>query len=124
VIGSSWVFASMVTIMILAPAGVLLGVPLAAAAFFAPVANTTIMAYQLTSTPDELRGRLGGLVALFSEATGAAGPLAGGLIITVAGRGTTAILACAAVLALIAIGATLSPALRAFPHSSQNPSPR
>jgi MFS family permease len=118
IIGSSWVFAAAVLAMTLVPAGIPLGALLGAAAFFAPVANTTIMAYQLTTTPDELRGRLSGVVALCSEATGSAGPLAGGLIVAVVGRGSAAILVCAVVLGLAAIGATLTPALRAFPNSS------
>jgi MFS family permease len=79
-----------------------------------PVTVTTVMTYQMSVTADELRGRLSGMVGLFTGAAGALGPIAGGALAGT-GDGTTGLMACAATAAVIAVGATLSPTLRRFP---------
>lgn len=119
VIGASWVFAGVVALMALVPAGIPLGLLLGVAAFFFPVANTTILTYQLRTAPDELRGRLSGIIGLCSAAAEAVGPAAGGFLVAAAAYGTTSIVACAVALACIGIGATLSPSMRRFPTSRE-----
>ena len=113
VLGFSWVAAIMTAVMTLVPGGLVLGVILGAVAFFAPLANTTIITYQLMITPDELRGRLSGVSGLAAGAAGAVGPLAGGILMTVAAG--TGVLICAIALLAVAIAATASPTLRRFP---------
>ncbi|WP_211346693.1 MFS transporter [Actinokineospora cianjurensis] len=117
VVGASWVFAVVVGMMSVVPAGLSLGVLLGVAAAFFPIAGTTVMTYQLTSVPDELRGRLSGVVGLCTDLAGTAGPLVGGLLITVTGSARTGIPACAVLLAVAAVGASLSPTLRRFPKT-------
>lgn len=115
IIGSSWVFAAMAGLMAIVSRGLLLGVLLGLAAVLFPVANTTIVTYQLTIAPDEIRGRLSGVVGLCSDLAGTVGPMAGGLLIAVTGDGAVSFLICAAVLGIVALGANLSPTLRRFP---------
>lgn len=115
VIGFAWVAAVMTALMVTVPRGLPLGLLLAGAAFLAPLANATVVSYQLMVTPDELRGRLSGISALGSGAAGAVGPLVTGSVLALTGSGTTSIVVCAAAMALIAAGATLSPTLRRFP---------
>lgn len=114
VLGFSWIAAVMTALMTAVPGGLVLGLILGVVAFFAPVANTTIITYQMMITPDELRGRLSGITGLSAGAAGALGPLLGGILMTTAG-GSTGVLVCAAALAVIALGATLNPTLRRFP---------
>lgn len=114
VLGFSWIAAAMTATMAIVPGGLLLGVILGVVALFAPVANTTIITYQMVITPDELRGRLAGIVGLCTGVAGALGPLVGGVLMSAIG-GTSGVLACAVALAAIALGATLSPTLRRFP---------
>jgi MFS family permease len=113
VIGFSWIAAALTATMTLVPGGLPLGVIIGVAAFFAPVANTTILTYQMMITPDELRGRLAGVTGLAGGTAGALGPLLGGILMTSAGGAGVPI--CAAALAAVALGTTLSPTLRRFP---------
>jgi MFS family permease len=114
VLGFSWIAAVMTAAMTLVPGGVALGVILGVVAFFAPVANTTIITYQMVITPDELRGRLSGITGLCAGVAGALGPLLGGILMAVLGSGS-GVLVCSLALAAIALGATLSPTMRRFP---------
>ncbi|GAB1510050.1 MFS transporter [Actinophytocola sp. KF-1] len=120
VLGFSWIAAALTTAMAFAPGGLALGAILGVVAFFAPVANTTIITYQMTVTPDEYRGRLSGVTGLCGGVAGALGPLVGGLLMTGTGGGATGVLACATALAVIAIAATLNPTLRRFPTLRQH----
>lgn len=114
IIGFSCVATVMTALMAVVPSGILLGVLLGGAALLAPVANTTVLTYQLTVTPDHLRGRLTGITGLCAGGAAALGPMAGGFLLA-AGGGGAAVLVCAAVLALVAAGTILSPTLRRFP---------
>lgn len=119
VLGFSWIAAVVTATMALVPAGPVLGAVLGVVAFFAPVANTTIVTYQMTVTPDAMRGRLSGATGLCGAVAGALGPLAGGILMTGTGGGATGVLVCAASLAVIAVVATTSPTLRRFPTLRQ-----
>lgn len=116
IIGFSWIAALMTALMAFVPAGLPMGLLLAGAALFAPVANTVIMTYQLVVTPDEMRGRLSGLAGLCGGGAAVLGPLVGGLVM---GAGQhTAVLVCAGGLAVTALGTTLSRTLRTFPRAA------
>ncbi|GGV04202.1 MFS transporter [Streptomyces litmocidini] len=112
VIGSTWVFAAVAVAMAYAPRGVPLGILLGVAATAMPVANTTVITCQLASVPDGLRGRLSGLVALGSELAATAGPVTAGVLSAGTGDGSVRMLGAAGLLAVVAVGATLSPTLR------------
>jgi MFS family permease len=123
VLGFSWVLTAAVALMAVVPTGVPLGAVLGVAAFFAPVANTVVMTYQITTTPDELRGRLSGLAALASGVAAALGPMIGAFLMAGLGDGRKAVLVCAAGLFLVALASTASPVLRRFPTTKPEPEP-
>jgi MFS family permease len=114
VLGFSWIAAAMTATMTLVPGGLALGVILGVVALFAPVANTTIVTYQMLVTPDEVRGRLSGITGLCAGVAGALGPLLGGIVMATIG-GSSGVLICAVALAAVALGSTLSPTMRRFP---------
>ncbi|SOB79715.1 MFS transporter [Streptomyces sp. 1331.2] len=114
ILGFPWTAAALTLLLALVPAGVPTGVVLGGIAFLIPTAFTTVMTYQLTVAPDELRGRLSGVVGLFAGGAGAVGPLAGGLLMS-GGSSRRSLLICCACLAVVAVGTTLSPKLRRFP---------
>ncbi|MFF9013838.1 MFS transporter [Streptomyces sp. NPDC014870] len=125
VIASTWVFAAVAVAMAYAPRGIPLGILLGVAAMAMPIANTTVITCQLSAVPDGLRGRLSGLVALGSELAATAGPVAAGVLATAFGDDAVSMLGAAALLVVVAAGATLSPTLRrlALPRPSAAPQP-
>ncbi|GDY33752.1 hypothetical protein GTS_53850 [Gandjariella thermophila] len=78
------------------------------------MANTTINTYQLLLTPDELRGRLTGVMSVIVGAAAAVGPALGGGLMQLV-RGYPAVLLCSAGIAVMTLLATISPTLRRFP---------
>ncbi len=114
ILGFPWTAAALTLLLALVPTGVPTGVVLGGIAFLIPTAFTTVMTYQLTVAPDELRGRLSGVVGLFAGGAGAVGPLVGGLLMS-GGNSRGSLLICCAALAVVAVGTTLSPNLRRFP---------
>lgn len=115
VLGFAWIAPALTLAMALVPVGLPIGLVLGCLAFFVPVVMTTVMTYQLERTPDRLRGRLSGAVGLCTGGASALGPAIAGF--AMAGGATTSLLAGAAVLAVVAVGTTLSPTLRRFGHA-------
>jgi MFS family permease len=89
-------------------------------AFLAPTANTTIDTYQLLLTPDELRGRLTGVMGVVTGSAGALGPALGGVLTEIVSP-NQAVLLCAAGLGVVTLLASLSPTLRRFPRKQNSP---
>ncbi|WP_370114623.1 MFS transporter [Streptacidiphilus sp. MAP12-33] len=114
ILGFPWTTAALVLVLALVPAGVPTAVVLGGIACMIPTAFTTVMTYQLTVAPEKLRGRLSGVIGLFAGGAGAVGPLLGGLLTANRGSHGSLLVLCAA-LAAVALGSTLSPALRRFP---------
>ncbi|MFD1542541.1 MFS transporter, partial [Nonomuraea guangzhouensis] len=77
IVGFSWVTAALTALMAVVPSGLPLGLLLGCTAFFVPLANTTVLTYQITVTPDALRGRLTAIVGLCGGGAAALGPLLG-----------------------------------------------
>jgi MFS family permease len=109
-----WLVTLLTPITIVVHNGYLLGALFAGMAFLAPTANTTINTHQLLLTPDELRGRLMGVMGVFVGGAAAAGPAAGGLLVEFV-PGDVAVWWCTAGMAAVSLLVTVSPALRRFP---------
>ena len=116
VISVFWVLALLTPVALFIHNGYLMGVLFAVMALLPPAANTSIITEQLLLTPDELRGRLTGVMGVISGAAGAAGPVLGGALVS-AVSGDRAVQICAAGIAVSAILATASGSLRHFPES-------
>jgi len=113
-LGFSWVAPVLVALMAAVPAGLPLGGLLGAVMFLVPVANATVMTYQLVHTPDGLRGRLSSVVGFCTGGAGALGPLVGGLL---AGQNPgVGMVVCALAFLVLAVGVTANPGLRGFPR--------
>lgn len=113
IIGVFWALTVLTPVAIFVDSGYLMGGVLAAMAFLAPTANTTIGTYQLLLTPDGLRGRLSGVTGVAGGVAAAAGPALGGVLMEVFAGGQ-AVLLCAGGMAIVTLLATGSPTMRAF----------
>ncbi|MGW4109868.1 MFS transporter [Actinosynnema sp. NPDC004786] len=108
-----WVLSLLVPVALVVESAYLLGVLFALMSFLAPTANTTIGTHQLLLTPDELRGRLSGVMGVVVGTAGAVGPLVGG-VLTEALSARTAVVACAVGIVVITVFVTVSPTLRGY----------
>jgi MFS family permease len=115
IVGVFWSLTVLTPLAVLVHNGYLMGVLFAAMALLPPAANTSIISEQLLSTPDELRGRLSGVLGVVAGAAAAIGPTLGG-VLTSAVSGVSAVLCCSAGIALLTVLATISPTLRHFPR--------
>jgi predicted MFS family arabinose efflux permease len=116
IIGVFWALAALTPVAIVLDNGYLIGALFGGMAFLTPTANTTIMTYQLLLTPDELRGRLAGVMSVLGGIAATAGPAVGGLLVQLA-PGGAAVLICTAGITVLAVFATLSKSLQSFPRA-------
>ncbi|MEU6685977.1 MFS transporter [Streptomyces sp. NPDC046832] len=118
-----WAFVVLTVGIATLPGGWTPGVLLGAIAFAAPTANAYFTTWQLKLTPDSHRGRVVSVAAIASGGGGAIAPLAGGIVLDAAGR-FAGLLGCAAVMAVVTLLTSLSPALRHAPEPrGQEPEP-
>jgi MFS family permease len=124
IVGVFWALTVLTPIAVFLHSGYLMGALFAAMAFLPPAANTTINTYQLLHTPDDLRGRLGGVMAVVAGVAAAAGPALGGWLVQLL-PGGRAVLACAAAIAVVTVVVTINPTMRTFPRElpSEEPIP-
>lgn len=116
IVGVFWVMAVLTPVAAAVTNGYVMGALFAAMALLPPTANTTIMCQQLLLTPDDLRGRMSGVMSVIVGVSGSVGPVLGGTLMEV-GSGTQAVLVCAGGIAAVAVVATASPTLRRFPRA-------
>jgi hypothetical protein len=90
-------------------------------AFVGPLWNVAIEVYRLLNTPDELQGRVGSAISFLAWGAMPLGSLLAGYLLEAVGSRTTTIVLSAAMF-LVAIGATISPAIRRA-GPSHTPSP-
>ncbi|GAA1630226.1 MFS transporter [Nonomuraea maheshkhaliensis] len=114
VLAMFWVAAAAIPAMAVRPTAWAIGPLLAVAFFLAPAANAILYTYQMAITPDHLQGRVISSLALIGSAVTPVGPLASGLILDRWGV-TAALLSIASVMAVVALGATLSRTIRRLP---------
>jgi MFS family permease len=112
--GVFWVLTLLTPLALFIDNGYLLGVLFAGMALLPPTANTTINTSQLLLTPDRLRGRMTGVMAVIGGVSAATGPAFGGVLVQQFG-GSNAILLCAAGIAVVTVAVTVSRTMRAFP---------
>ena len=117
-----WVLSTLAPVTALVSGGYAIGALFAGMALLTPTASTTIVTQQLTMTPDHLRGRVSGVLALLTGAAGAVGPVLGGLLAGIL-PGSTAVYACSAGMAAVTGFVTASPVLRALPRDRADPVP-
>jgi MFS family permease len=113
--GVCWILTALTPVSVLISSGYLMGVLLAAMAFLAPTTNTAIDTYQLLVTPDELRGRLSGVMGVAGGIAAAVGPALGGALLEVL-PGNQVVLLCAGGIALLTVSITVSSTMRSFPR--------
>ena len=118
-----WALTVLTPIAVFAHNGYVMGMLFFAMALLPPTANTTIMTQQLLLTPDELRGRLSGVIGLAAGVASAIGPVLGGALMMVV-SGTQAVLVCAAGMALVTVFVTASRTLRSFPEPAAAEEPQ
>jgi predicted MFS family arabinose efflux permease len=120
IIGVFWALTLLTPLAIFISNGYLMGTLFAAMAFLTPTANTAINTYQLLLTPDELRGRMSGVMGVFIGSAAVVGPSLGGFLMEVI-PGSQAVLLCAAGIGVVTVLGTISPTLRRFPrHVAEN----
>ncbi|MGH4018510.1 MAG: MFS transporter [Pseudonocardiaceae bacterium] len=122
IIGVFWMLTVLTPLAVFISDGYLMGGLFAAMAFLVPTANTTIDTYQLLLTPDELRGRMSGVMGMVVGVAAAVGPALGGLLLEVA-SGNQAVLLCAAGVGAVTVFGTISPTLRRFPRYAATEEP-
>jgi MFS family permease len=111
--GVFWALTLLSPLALVISNGYLMGVLFAAMAFLTPAANTTINTYQLLVTPDELRGRLSGVMGVITGAASALGPALGGVLMEILSA-TQTVLVCTAGMAVVTLLIAVNPALRKF----------
>ncbi|MCA1709808.1 MAG: MFS transporter, partial [Actinobacteria bacterium] len=115
IIGVFWALTLLTPLAIFVNSGYLMGVLFAAMTFLAPTANTTVDTYQLLLTPDELRGRMSGVMGVVIGSATVVGPAFGGVLMEVISD-NQAVLLCAAGVGVVTVLGTISPTLRRFPR--------
>jgi MFS family permease len=114
--GVFWTLTVLTPLAAVVDGGYLLGLLFAGMALLAPTANTTIHTHQLLLAPDGLRGRLSGVMSVVTGTAAALGPALGGLLLELV-PATTAVLVCAAGMAVVTLLVSVNPTLRSYPHS-------
>ncbi|MYW89749.1 MFS transporter [Amycolatopsis rubida] len=114
VIGVFWALTVLTPLAVFVHNGYVMGALFAAVAFLPPAANTAIATYQLLSTPDGLRGRLGGVLGVTGGLAAAAGPALGGWLVE-ALPAVSAVLTCTGSIAVVTLATTFSRTLRGLP---------
>ncbi len=107
----SWLAAVLIGLMAVLPGTYLLALPLLLFMLTEPAVNATFFAYQIATTPDELQGRVMGVIGTFAQALSPIGPLLAGLLTEHTG-GSWAFGCFALILGIAAIYATTSPGIR------------
>jgi hypothetical protein len=114
VLGSHWVSALLLPLILVAPGPLVIGIILASILWVAPVWNAGVVGYRTAVAPDRLQGRIQGAASLIAQGASSVGPLLAGLAL--AGLGSTATIVGLAIFSwLLAVTATLSRSVRHAP---------
>jgi predicted MFS family arabinose efflux permease len=122
VIGCNWVWAALVPLFAVAPNALALGAIWAAVAFVGPIWNVVIGTFEILLTPDRLRSRVMSAELVLAFGAIPLGSLAAGLVLSVLSP-RDSVLVLAGVMLLLAVAATLDPAIRRAPDLPAEPAP-
>jgi hypothetical protein len=115
VIGTMWLEAALVPVLLVVPGALPVGVVYGAMFFLHPTWNAVVGAYRLRLTPDELRGRVVSVATILSLGSVPFALLGVGFLLETAGS-TPTILILAGLMALVAATAAASSAVRHPPE--------
>lgn len=118
VLGIFWVTAAVVPLMALEQDPYVLGALLGAGILLAPTANTILVTYQVTLTPDAIQGQVSNAAYFVAGAVSPLAPLAAGLLLSHIGSAQT-LLVLGLAMALVALVATGSRTMRCIPNFRQ-----
>lgn len=118
IIGANWVWAALLPMMLIVPGSLALGPIFGLAAFIGPAWNVVVGTYQLTLTPDRLRGRVGAAELAIAWGAIPLGSLCAGFLLEAVGAFAATAVMCGLMVA-IAVAATVSPAVRHAPRLSE-----
>jgi MFS family permease len=114
IIGVNWIWAALFPLFLLTSDPLQIGVIGAATSFIGPVWNVVIFSYTALLVPNEILGRVTSAAMTLAWGVMPIGSLGAGLLLTVVGP-TGVLLALTAIMAVTAVGATVSPAVRRAP---------
>jgi MFS family permease len=114
VIGSLWLWAAAVALLVLCPNALVLGIAVGTTTLTVPPFNVVASTYRYALVPDRLLARVQSVARLVAWGTMPLGPLVAGLLVQRIDAGPT-FLALAGVLLLAAVAATALPAVRTAP---------
>lgn len=114
IIGVNWIWVVLLPFFLLTTDPLHIGLVGAATSFVGPVWNVVIMSYTALLVPNELLGRVTSAAMTFAWGVMPIGSLGAGLLLTSVGP-TGAVVVLTAVMFVVAVGATISPAVRRAP---------
>jgi MFS family permease len=117
VVGYNWV-AAVITLPLVGfmPDAVALGAVFAVLMFFGPLWNAVVDGYRISIVPDRLQGRITSVDALFAFGPVPLGPLVAGVLLESVGS-TSSVFTFGAIMLVVAVIGSTSPALREGPPS-------
>lgn len=114
VVGLNWVWAALLPLLALPTPPFVLGPIIGVMAFVGPTWNVLVSTYELSLIPDRLLGRVESVILLLAWGAIPLGSLVAGSLLEWLGS-TSAILTLAGLMGLVALAATVSPAVRNAP---------
>jgi hypothetical protein len=114
IVGINWIFAALVAAMAVPQRPILIGPIIGLLAFSVPTLTVLVSTYELSLIPDRLLGRVESVILLLAWGSIPFGSLIAGSLLEWLGF-TPALLTLAGLMALVAFGATISPAIRNIP---------
>jgi MFS family permease len=114
IVGINWIFTGLVAAMAVPQRPIFIGPIIGLLAFSVPTLTVLVSTYELSLIPDRLLGRVESVILLLAWGSIPFGSLIAGSLLEWLGF-TPALLTLAGLMALVAFGATVSPAIRNIP---------
>jgi predicted MFS family arabinose efflux permease len=114
IIGTTWVFAALIAAIAIPGPPIIIGPIIGVAAFTVPTLTVLVATYELSLIPDRLLGRVESVILLLAWGSIPFGSLIAGSLLEWLGF-TPALLTLGGLMGLVALAATVSPAIRDIP---------